>query len=107
GCGPSVNVQRLAKDNREFSQVLDENASPQALAVRDDGAAAWVTGDDKKTGWREVDAVTATARDGTPLANAKGIDVAGFAIDGDGVHWIQDGTPRSAQPVAPLPAPDS
>jgi uncharacterized delta-60 repeat protein len=101
--GRAVNVRGLRKGDRSFSEAIEAN--PQALAVRDDGAAAWILGDDKPSGYREIDVVAGAARRAAPLAYARGIDTTAFGIDSDGVHWTQDGTLRTAKPAVAPAAP--
>jgi uncharacterized delta-60 repeat protein len=96
--GRAVHGRSLRPGGRSFTVDVSD-AGVDAVAVRDDGAAAWLVADGD---YREVNAIGATATEPAPLAYARGIDRASLSIDGDGVHWTQGGVAHSAQPVAPV-----
>ncbi len=73
---------------------LPERYSPAALAVRADGAVAWIL----STGGRyaEVDKVDSKRKEPTALSYARNIDSSSLRVDDDSVDWHEAGTSRSA-----------
>jgi hypothetical protein len=92
--GRSIDARALESGHRQVSQDVGDYAGVTALALRADGAVAWILA----TGgaYREVDAVDSTSKVPTPLAYARGVDPKALTFDPTSITWTQDGAPRSA-----------
>jgi hypothetical protein len=92
--GSSVEARALEPGHRRVSQDVSDYSGVSALALRADGAVAWIlaTGGE----YREVDAVATDSKVPTALAYARGIDPKALAFDATSVTWTQDGAARSA-----------
>jgi hypothetical protein len=95
--GRSIELRPLAPGGRKVSQDVSDYNAVTALAVRADGAVAWIL--KASANYNEVDAVASGARTPTALAYARGIEKGRLSFDAAAVHWTQDGADRSA----PLP----
>src|SRR5215218_4951181 len=98
--GRAVLGRSLRRGGGSFSQDVTDLGDIEALAVRADGATAWVgaAGSDH----HEIDLHVGSAKASTALAYARDIDPASLSIDDAGVHWTQAGTAHTA-PVRPQP----
>jgi hypothetical protein len=92
--GRSIEVRPLEKGHRKLSQDVSDYQDVGALALRADGAVAWILRVDSD--YNEVDEIESTSRTATPLAYARGIDPAALRVDAASVFWKQDGAERSA-----------
>jgi hypothetical protein len=92
--GRSIEARALEPGHRRVSEDVGDYAGVTALALRADGAVAWILA----TGgpYHEVDAVPSTAKVANPLAYARGVDPKALTFDPTSVTWTQDGAPRSA-----------
>lgn len=91
--GRAIRVRALERGHRQIAQDVSDYRGVGALALRADGAVAWVllTGSD----YKEVDGVASNANVATPFAYARGIDVKSLRLDTASVFWTQDGSERS------------
>jgi hypothetical protein len=92
--GRSIEVRALEPRHRKVSQEVSDYRGVGALALRGDGAVAWILRTNGS--YTEVDAVESTSREPTPLAYARGIAPDRLRVDTASVFWTQDGAERSA-----------
>jgi len=90
----TIYVRPLRRGGRKLTVSLSERDTLAALALRGDGAVAWIRSisDDDA----EVDKVDSTARKPTVLSSAPGIDPSFLSVDEDSVDWREGGSPKSA-----------
>ena len=100
--GLSVRGRVLRRGAFAFGTDVTDTGSIENLAVRADGAAAWVAGTGRK--YREVDAIAPGSKGAVPLGYATQIDPASLKIDDAGVHWTEAGSARTAQIGPPRPS---
>jgi hypothetical protein len=91
--GRSIRERALERGHRQISQDVSDYRGVGALAVRADGAVAWIllTG----STYDEVDGLGSAATQPTPFAYARGIDAKSLRLDARSVFWTQDGSERS------------
>jgi hypothetical protein len=90
--GRAIVVRPLAPGGRSLGQDVT-NYEVTGLAVRADGAAAWMLSSGPK--YTEVDGVESGAKRPIPFAYARGIARDSLSLDDAAVHWKQDGTDRT------------
>ncbi|MEA2480845.1 MAG: hypothetical protein QOJ07_2767 [Thermoleophilaceae bacterium] len=92
--GRGFEAVSLTKGGRNLSVQLPDNADGlKDIAVRSDGAVAWIL--DQGDSYREVDGVPSGKTKPVALAYALGIGDA-VGLTSDSATWTQDGAARSA-----------
>lgn len=84
-------VRTLPRGGRKLNVEIGGLA---ALAVRADGAVAWILSTEGR--YSEVDKVDSKRKEPTPLSYARKIDYSSLRVDEDSVDWREAGARRSA-----------
>jgi hypothetical protein len=93
--GREIVVRSLRSGGRQLDQGISDYNSVTGLAIRADGAVAWMLAADRD--YTEVDGVQPGETKAIPFAYARGIARNSLVLDDTSVHWIQDGAERSGE----------
>lgn len=91
--GRSIEVRPLGSSGRRLSQDVSDYGSVLSVALRPDGAVAWLLAASAR--YTEVDGVESDGKRPIAFAYARNIAGDSLSLDSTSVHWTEDGTVRS------------
>ena len=100
--GQGIVVRSLRPGGRKLEVDVPDTYGLAALAVRADGAVAWILSTDgafspgRPSSYAEVGKLDSKAKRPVALAYARNIDFASLRVDDESVDWLQAGSSMSA-----------